>query len=450
MIRLFRIFIPVSTFTLVLADFFLTCLSYIAASYLMFEVDPTDYLLYDNGMLAIMVVTTIFLMGAYFNGMYSELYVKSKINLLYQLSLITGLTFVVEGLFSSEAAALELPIRVMIVGAALSATSIFAWRLFFSQYAIDMLGHAGVLLVGTDPAVEAVAKYINSHPQSGFRVMGYLDENESPGESMPGIKKLGHAAALPEMIRALQPSRVVVRLNRTPTIEFSRLLEELRYAGQNIDEAADMYEKVCGRVWLRGIQPVELIYSSRFGAPLRSLMMQRMIDVLLSIIAFIVLLPLMLLTWGVLKLHVPGHVLQREERMGIGRTRFLQYRFRLPCRCASMEVSEGRLLTIIRKFHLDGLPQLINVLKGDMSMVGPRADRPEFAEELAAAIPFYPQRRGVRPGMTGWAQIQDLPRAADALAALGYDLYYIKYMSLSLDTIIAAQTLRTMFVEEPE
>jgi len=429
----------VSTFTLFLAEILLTSFSFIAAAYAVFDVDPTDYLLYDGGVIAISVVTAIVLLGFYFNGLYSDVYVKSKIILLHQLFLVTGLTFLVEGLISSVSSQLRLPIRVMMAGSCLAVTVIFTWRLFFSRYAIEILGNARVLLVGSDPVLGAVERYIEDHPQSGFRISGYVEEEDAPAECLLGIKNFGSTGALPEIIRATQPSRVVVGLRRTATVEFARLLEDLRYAGQHIEDAADTYEKVCWRVWVRGIQPADLIYSSRFGAPTRHVVIQRFSNPVIALMLLILTLPIIAITWLVLRLTITGPVLEGVRRVGIDNSQFAEYRFRLPAGAPKA----------IRKFRLDGLPQLFNVLKGDMALVGPRPERPEFAAALSEAIPYYPQRFCVRPGMTGWAQIQDNPVVPDTLATLEYDLYYIKYMSTSLDTLIIFQTLRSMFTESP-
>lgn len=448
MIRLFRIFIPVSTFTMFLADLLLTALCFIAASYLVSDVDPSDYLLYDSGILAICLITGIFLLGFYFSGLYTDIYVKSRIILLYQLFLVTGLAFLGEGLISSVAAQLRLPIRVTIAGSCLSIGVIFGWRLFFSRYASEILGKARVLLVGTDPAVEAVGRFIDTHPESGFHIEGYVQEEGTASQLFPGIKNFGNTASLSEIIQAIQPSRIVVGTRSGATAEFARVLEDLRYAGQNIEEAADTYEKVCGRVWVRGIQPAELIYTSRLAAPARHLLVQRFFHPVAALLGLILFLPVMAFTWLALKLHSRGAVLEKNERVGLNGRHFLQYRFYV-----SPAKKAGRrrgMIGFIRKYHLDGLPQLVNVLKGEMAFVGPSPERPGFVPALSERIPYYPQRFCVPPGMAGWAAIQNNPSVPDTFAMLEYDLYYIKNVSMSLDTLILFQSLRAMFQEEPE
>ena len=431
-----------------LGDLLLTALCFVAGSYLVSDVDPSDYLLYDGGILAIVLITGIFLLGFYFSGLYTEIYVKSRIILLYQLFLVTGLAFLGEGLISSVAVQLRLPIRVTIAGSCLSIGVIFGWRLFFSRYASEILGKARILLVGTDPAVEAVGRFIDTHPESGFHIEGYVQEEGPTSQLFPGIKNFGHTGSLSEIIQAIQPNRIVVGTRSGATAEFARVLEDLRYAGQNIEEAADTYEKVCGRVWMRGIQPAELIYTSRLAAPARHLLVQRFFHPVAALLGLVLFLPVMACTWLALKLHSRGGaVWEKNERVGLNGAPFQQYRFHVsPARKAGRRGMIG----FIRKYRLDGLPQLVNVLKGDMAFVGPGPERPEFAAALSALIPYYPQRFCVRPGMAGWAAIQNNPSVPDTFAVLEYDLYYIKNVSMSLDTLILFQSLRAMFQEESE
>lgn len=443
MIRLFRVFIPVSTFTLFVAEILLVSASFLAASYALSDVDPTDYLFYDGGIMGILAVTSMFVLGLYFSGLYSGVYVKSRIIVLYQLFLVTGLAFLFEGLISSLAFRLRLPIRVMLFGSCLSVSVIYAWRLFFSRYASRILGDARVLLVGTDPALEALGAYIASHPQSGFRVTGCVLEEGCRQASVAGAPNLGYMSDLPEIVQSAGPSRIVVGTRLAATAEVARVLEDLRYAGQNIQDAATTYENVCGRVWVRGIDPADLIYSSRFMPPVRHFWLQRSLGAFVGLLGLFVFFPVIALVWLVLRLTRTGPVLSADPRVGLNNKPFRKYRFRIDRKSAA----GGGPIGFICRFHLDGLPQLLNLLTGDLALVGPRAERPEFVEVLSQLIPYYPQRHCVRPGITGWAQIQAESPALDTLGSLEFDLYYIKNMSMSLDMLVIFQTLRSRFLE---
>jgi lipopolysaccharide/colanic/teichoic acid biosynthesis glycosyltransferase len=451
MIRIFRTFIPVSTLTLFLADMLLVGASFVAGCYLVWQVDPTDYLLYDGGVLAILVVTIAFLVGCYFSGFYSDVYVKSRIILLYQLCLVAGLTFLFEGLVSSVFQQLRVPIRAMVAGSCLALPVTFGWHVFFGRYASRMLGKAKMLLVGTDPAIAAVGKYVEAHPECGFELAGCVRDEGFAGDWLPAIDSCGDVGSLPEIVERVRPGRIVVGTRAAATAEFARILEDLRYAGHNVQDAAETYEKISGMVWARGVQPLDLVYKSRFGAPRSYLMLQRFLNVMLALAALVLVLPALTLTWLVLKLRGAGGVWQAQTRVGMNNKRFTCYRWNLQqasAGAAKKTVLAGMLGTI-RRLHLDGLPQLLNVLKGEMSLVGPRPDPPEVVEALTEIVPYYPQRHCARPGMTGWAQIKE-GGTPDTLANLEYDLYYIKYMCTSLDALILFETLREMFLAAVE
>ena len=169
------------------------------------------------------------------------------------------------------------------------------------------------------------------------------------------------------------------------------------------------------------------------------------ISLTLAALAFLLTFPLMLLIALFIRITSSGPVLLREPRAGFNGSTFDLYRFRC------VYLTEGRrptpLGSLLRKLHLDGLPQLLNVLRRDMSLVGPRAMRPEFAARLGELIPFYRQRHMVRPGLTGWAQVNANAGAAeeDALAALEYDLHYIRNLSPAFDLLILLSAARATF-----
>jgi exopolysaccharide biosynthesis polyprenyl glycosylphosphotransferase len=183
---------------------------------------------------------------------------------------------------------------------------------------------------------------------------------------------------------------------------------------------------------------------------------KRSADIVVSISLLAATAPLMLLTHLLITLDSPGPVLYRQERVGLGGRRFVLLKFRSMCADAEKDGVERwaahgdarvtRVGRIIRKLRIDELPQLINVLRGDMSIVGPRPERPAFVEELGRQLPFYSERHWIKPGITGWAQVKYEYGASleDARVKLSYDLYYVKNYSLFLDLIIALQTVRVI------
>jgi lipopolysaccharide/colanic/teichoic acid biosynthesis glycosyltransferase len=234
-------------------------------------------------------------------------------------------------------------------------------------------------------------------------------------------------------------------------------LLELRSGGRAIEEVASTYERVCGRVCLRELRPSQLIYSGEFSPEPRAFFYQTLRNMALAVIGVILSSPVLLLTALAVRLSSSGPVLWRQIRVGLDGAPFTLYRFRSMrsdpegAESAWAAKDDPRLTAvgrIIRRLGIDRLPQLFNVLKGEMSIAGPSPERPEFVEALGGRIPYYRQRNCVRPGITGWAQIHrgDGDAPEDTLTKLEYDLYYIKNMSIALDTFIMFHSLKGMLL----
>ena len=458
MIRLFRVFVPVGTVTLLISEILLVTSAFVLATFLVLEVDPTVFLLYDGGMMRIVLVLVSILIGLHFHDLYSQYFVKSRIVLLQQLCLVMGVAFLLQGFVSYLDPGFRVPIRVMLLGSGIALTSIFLWRLFFSKYAVQVVGRDRLLLVGGSPLLEDIGQHIEERPETGLAIVGYVDDAHDIGEMLPGGKMLGRVESLKEIVNATQPRRIVVgmseRRNRVPVSE----LLELRFAGHIIEEVASTYERVCGRVCLKELRPSQLIYSGELGPRPRDVAYQRIINSLIAGIGIVIGLPLMLITALAVRFSSAGPILYRQVRVGLDGQPFTLYKFR--SMRADAETATGavwasrddprvtRVGRIIRRIRFDELPQLFNVIRGEMAIVGPRPERPEFVKALSEEIPYYPQRHCVRPGITGWAQINHKygDTLDDTITKLEFDLYYIKNMSLSLDTYIIFHTLKTMLL----
>jgi sugar transferase (PEP-CTERM system associated) len=458
MIRLFRVYVPVGTITLLVSEIILLATAFCVATYLVLTFDPSIFLLYDGGWIRISVVICSILVGLYFHDLYTDIFVKSKIVLLQQLCLTIGSAFLLQGFISYLDQDLRVPIRVMIVGNMLSVAGIFAWRVFFSNYALQVVNRDTLLLVGGSPLLEDIAKYITRHPESGQMVAGYVDDAHETGSKLPGGKLIGPLNTLDEIVSAVRPSRIVVgmseRRSRMPVNE----LLELRFSGHIIEEASTAYERICGRVCLKELRPSQFIYSGELGPRRSNVVYQSAINKIIAAVGIVLSFPLMLLTALAVRLTSPGPIFYRQVRVGLDGALFTVYKFR--SMRVNAEAGTGAVWAskddprvtkvgrIIRKIRFDELPQLFNVFVGDMSLVGPRPERPEFVREFCEQIPYYRQRHCVRPGITGWAQINYKygDTLEDTIAKLEYDLYYIKNMGFSLDTYIIFHTIKAMLL----
>lgn len=447
MIRLFRVFIPVGSVTLLISEALLLVWAYVIATCFAMSVDPAVFLLDDRGIVRILLVSGCILAGIYFQDLYTVIRVKSRILLVQQLLFVTGIAFLIQGLISYLSADLRVPIRVMILGSAIAVCAVFLWRMFFGAFLLRVVGQERLLLAGNSPLLEEIGREIEANPDFGLKVIGYVGAPKRPGGQLPEGKLLGPLTTLREIVEAAHPDRIVVGIDNDP-LPAEDLLD-LQFSGYVLDEATTIYERVSGRVCLNEIRPAQLIYSDVLAPRRKSLRYQNWMNLLVASAALVASLPLMLLAALAVRLSSPGPILCRQEFAGLGGLPITLYRFRSerddgPHACAG----GGRLTAVgrfLRRTRLDELPQLFSVLMGAMSMVGPSAERPEFVQAICEQIPYYAQRMCVRPGITGWAQINSRGNLVDTATKLEWDLYYIKNMSLSLDTYILFHSLKSIF-----
>jgi sugar transferase (PEP-CTERM system associated) len=457
MIRIFRVFLPTTAVALLISETLLIVAAFLLA--LHFEVPGglTIYLFYDGGLTRLVIVVFSVLTGLYLYDLYADIAVRSKVMLAQQLCLVIGVAFVIQAILHYLNRDLRMKLPVMLLGSLFCLVGCFLWRLFFAQFVIRLVGRERLLLLGNSPLLAEIAEHVQAHPEHGLEVIGLLDDVE-PTPPLPSVQYLGSLETLRKVIDTTHPSRIVVgmfeRRNRVPVGE----LLELRFAGYVIEEAATTFERVCGRISVQNLRPSQLIYSSELRPQQKTLAYQSIANVLLAATGIVVASPLMLLTALAVRLSSAGPVLYRQTRIGMDNVSFTLYKFR------SMRVDaeagtgavwaskdDPRVTTvgrIIRKIRFDELPQLINVLKGDMTIVGPRPERPEFVKVLSRQIPYYRQRHCVPPGITGWAQINYKygDTIEDTITKLEYDMYYIKNMSFSMDCYILFHTVKAMLL----
>jgi lipopolysaccharide/colanic/teichoic acid biosynthesis glycosyltransferase len=440
MIRLFRVFVPTSTFGLFVFEALLILAAFIFSAYLLLEVDPTDYLSNLTGQASLALVWLSILTGIHFQSLYSQIRVRSRLLLLQQLLMVAGVAFLVQALISAIAPDLQIPLRVMLLGSLLSITGIMAGRLLFSAYVLPRVAGERLLLIGNSPLLQDIASHLERKPQSGVQVVGHIDWSaaEEGGISEAGAE--GHAGSLEASIQALHVNRVVVGFEGGLSSRLAYELLESRFSGHAVEDAAGTYEKICNREGLNGLNGARLLYSKEFEPGTRALFFQAIGNCLIAAAVLILLSPLLLLIAGLVRLSSRGGALERQLREGRNGP-FALYRFR---------VGDGgtRLARILTRTGLYALPQFMQVLRGRMSIVGPRPDRPEFVRELSRHVPFYRHRLNVRPGITGWSQIhmRHMPAPRDSMTELEYDLYYIKYFSLTMDIFVIAQAIKSLLL----
>ena len=294
------------------------------------------------------------------------------------------------------------------------------------------------------------------------RLAGFVEVDTSSGEHplVPTARVLPRTESLAVMARASNVDQVVIALeDQRGTLPMEELLE-CRMQGITVHNASTFLERETGKVDLDAMRPSWLVFDEDFTSGRVSDFCKRSLDLVASAGLLLLLAPVLLITALLIKLDSPGPVFYRQVRVGLGGKPYSIIKFRSMRNAAEKDgkaqwAQAGdprvtRVGSILRKSRIDEIPQALNVLSGDMSFVGPRPERPAFVSDLAEEIPYYNERHRVKPGITGWAQI-NYPYGAsveDARQKLRYDLYYIKNKSLLFDLIVMLQTVRIILFAE--
>jgi sugar transferase (PEP-CTERM system associated) len=288
--------------------------------------------------------------------------------------------------------------------------------------------------------------------------VAFADHAATQGDARTLDESIG-AEELMRFTRQCGASEIIIATDDRRGLPVRPLLG-CKLRGIAVTDFLSFYERETGRVDLDALQPSWLIFSDGFRMSWTARAVKRVFDVMVSAAMLVLTLPLLVLTALFIKLEDGGPIFYAQERVGLFGRHFTLYKFRSmrvdaengggPQWAAKEDARITRLGAIIRRIRIDELPQLLNVLKGDMSFIGPRPERPYFVEQLARHIPFYDERLGVKPGITGWAQIR-YPYGAslqDARQKLSYDLFYLKNHTLLLDLLILIQTVRVILFPE--
>jgi sugar transferase (PEP-CTERM system associated) len=349
---------------------------------------------------------------------------------------------------------------VFIASAGLAVTLIASWRLAFTWLTKQVGPRERLLLVGTNPAaVDLARELFERRHELGVEIVGFVDPDPARiGAAVlnPGV--VGAIDDIPTLVPNLNVDRVVVSLtDARGRLPMDRLLEIKMRSGVGFDHLASVYEEYTGKIAVENLRPSWLIFSEGFRKTRVLTGAKRALDIAASLIGLALATPIMFVIAIVSKLTSRGPVLYHQERVGLNGQVFTVHKFRtmrVDAEAATGPVWSGGdhdpritpLGRMMRKTRLDELPQLWNVLRGEMSFVGPRPERPAFVEQLTSDIPFYGQRHVVKPGITGWAQVRYTYGASveDAIEKLQYDLYYIKHLSIAFDVVILLETIKTV------
>jgi exopolysaccharide biosynthesis polyprenyl glycosylphosphotransferase len=330
------------------------------------------------------------------------------------------------------------------------ALSVFALSATWESVSARVLGKRRVLVVGPSSCAEEVAGAISFEGHAPFTVVGAVDDEPQDRT------RLGNVAELERVIDEQRPDLIVLTDAESATAALDRLLARPD-AGVKVVGHAQFFDHAFGRIPLEDLKPTWFMSIFHLWQRPYTRFAKRTFDVITASLLLLLAAPFMLVVAGIVR-WTPGPVVYRQTRVGEGGRRFTMFKFRTmradaeepgrPAFAAEHDPRVTRAGRLLRRTHLDELPQLFNVLKGDMSIVGPRPERPEFIPMLEEAVPFFTRRLLVKPGITGWAQLRrdyasDAEGAADKLS---YDLWYIRHRNLVVDLAICAKTFSSVFL----
>jgi exopolysaccharide biosynthesis polyprenyl glycosylphosphotransferase len=311
-----------------------------------------------------------------------------------------------------------------------------------------------VLIMGGGPLAAALAEQIDTRPDLALRLVGFVGDPGTPlGPSSPRWRRLGDYREVGDIVRRFRPDRIVVAMpDRRGLLPVADLLA-CRVRGIAIEDGSAVFERFTQRLAVESLTPSALIFGDGFRVSRTQLLLKRVMSIVIAVTALVTAAPFMVVAAILIKLESPGPVFFIQERIGFRGRRFRLVKFRTMRMPADAEEdtvlrdNESRVTRFgrfLRRYRLDEIPQFLNILRGDMSVVGPRPEMAENVATFSALIPYYNLRHEVRPGLTGWAQVRAgySMSLAEVTRKLCFDLYYIKHMSLRFDLRILFDTAK--------
>ena len=466
MIRIFNQYVSPKSVLLMLTEGVLIALALMCSVWLRFwnSPDEIDALVHfpEIALQGLMVIV-IFQLCFYYSDLYDLNVIRGRSEQLICLGQSLGSACLVLG-------ALYYIFPGLLIGRGIFLISVFLVAAFvtLNRVVLDRAWQLAapkqnILILGTREMALNVARELKARDDLNVNLVGFLEAK--PGDSGPERTVFGHpvigaADDLERLAAEYRVARIVVAMEDRRGKMPVRELVRLRVQGIRVEDAHSTMSSLSGRIWLESIHPSWFVYSDGFRRSRLTLALKRTLDLSFGIFGLVISLPVMALVAMAIKLDSKGPVIFRQKRVGLGGRSFELLKFRSmrvdaeqangAQWASSNDPRATRVGRFIRKFRLDELPQFINLIRGEMSFVGPRPERPVFVEQLRKDIAYYDERHSVRPGITGWAQVM-YPYAAtveDSYRKLEYDLFYLKNMSIFFDCAIILKTIRTVISGE--
>ena len=452
MVRLFNVYYPTRTLMLLLCEAFLVAgVLLMTATY---QIGPDTYiaLIYENGILKILGITTLTLLLSYYFDLYEPQRISGGWEIYFRLLLVLSVLCFVLGIVVFFFPGIYIGPHVLTIGISALAIVLVIWRQSYEWFLGLSAFRERVYVLGNGERAKTVIDLIRTRNDAGMQIV----QGEGTGSFSTEFERF--AADLRAFGKPKPPiERVIVAMeNRRGAMPVRELLD-LRLRGVVIEDANFLTERLLGKLALDGLNPSTLIFTHGFNVKATQQVLRRLVSFTISLIGLILCLPIIPVLMIVVRLSSPGPIFFRQTRVGLRGQPFQVVKFRTMRQDAEKDgaqwakKNDSRVTSLgrfMRKTRLDEIPQLWNVLKGDMGFVGPRPERPEFVEWLNSEIPFYELRHIIRPGLTGWAQVRYGYGATleETKKKLEYDLYYVKHMSVGLDLLVVFETVKTILL----
>jgi sugar transferase (PEP-CTERM system associated) len=450
-IRLFNVYYPVRTLILLAGEALIIWTSFLLGTILQFREDSYLILNFEYGYYKILVITATALICCHLFDLYDPTRLSAKGELYFRLLLVPGLLALVLAAIEKVFPRITPGNGAFLVGLIILTLSLLSWRTAYTWLIKQPYLRERVYILGTGERAQRLVRGLRSRSDLGINVVGWTGD-------LGGIANREEMAAHLEELRDHRVHRVIVAMpDRRGTLPVVELLS-LRLEGVKVEDATSWLEKMSGRIEIDNLYPSWLIFAEGFRFSAGFMLLRRLLTFLVSLTCLLVVLPAIPFVMLAIKLDSAGPIIYKQKRVGQKGVHFFVYKFRTmregaetltgPKWATQNDPRITRVGRFLRMTRLDEIPQLWNVLSGDMGFVGPRPERPEFVEWLTKEIPYYPARHVIRPGVTGWAQVKYRygNTVEDAKEKLQYDLYYIKNISVGLDLVILFQTVKTVIL----
>jgi sugar transferase (PEP-CTERM system associated) len=453
MIRIFNTYFPLRLLVLGATELCLVCVAFVVAA-VFHSGNLASFVLSKEGRFGKMaLVIAILFVCMYYLDLYEPELLKTRVGMFVRLIQAVGALVILLAVLYRAYPKAQLDRDILISGLLLVLLFLVSWRKVYF-WAIDSLNLVqSVIVVDEGGFAAALNEEVMSRPGLGFTMVGYVsDEPESAGE----LPYMGTPDRLFDLVEHNSISRIVIGMRDRRGKLPSEDLLILKSRGITVQDATDFYESIADKVYLDSPRVNSLLFSSGFRISRAKTFYKRVTSFLFSFFGLVITLPVMALAAIAVRLDSEGPVILRQDRVGKDGKIFKMYKFRTMVRDADRsayhlpaQARDPRITRVgywLRRTRIDELPQLYNILRGDMSFIGPRPFVPSQEQRLAEQIPLYRRRWLVKPGATGWAQIKRgyCVSLEDNIDKLAYDLYYIKNLSVGLDLLIFAQTLKTL------